>query len=353
MSERDELSSPADTIRKRRGESHLRVWFLIKGNRIAVSAALLAMTLVVLVILIAFGPTNTGPVSPSSSGQMFGSMIIVIVTGVTFVLAVAQLVLSEELGPLSEKREDMEGEISFREEFESMIGAATSPPEPSGFLRRMIRVCGQRAERILELTADADAADERESGVAEVREYAAEVAEHSRKVHDELEGAEFGTFELLEAVLNYNYSWKLSTGRAIRRTYGDDLPDAVIEPLEELGEVLRLFGPAREYIKTLYFRWEVINLARLTIYTGLASLGIAGYMVILFDPSKVGGTILGVDRSAAFATAMYVATLSPFAVLLAYIVRIITIEKRTLALGAFILRKTDRTPADEQTGSDE
>lgn len=345
MSEREYLTSPADTMRERREESRFRVWFLVRGNRFVVSVALLSVTLAVLAMLIAFGPTSATPVSSAASGSIFGSMIIVVVTGVTFVLAVAQLVLSEELGPLGEKHEEMEGALSFREEFESVVGAKVSPPEPSQFLRRMIRVCGLRAERILDMTADADESD---AAVATVREYADEVAEHSRTIHDNLEGTEFGTFGLLQAVLDYNYSWKLSVSRTILETHGDELPDPVVEQLDELDGVLRLFGPAREYIKTLYFRWEVIELARLTMYTGLVALGVAGYMIILFDSSAISGVFLGIDRSAAFAAVMYVITLSPFAVLLAYILRIITVAKWTLALGVFILRKTNRTPADEQ-----
>jgi|GEM_PF-760749 hypothetical protein len=52
-------------------------------------------------------------------------------------------------------------------------------------------------------------------------------------------------------------------------------------------------------------------------------------------------------------SALYVATLAPFAVLLAYLLRVLTVMKRTLAIGPFILRETEQLEAVRQEESTE
>ncbi|MFB1066755.1 hypothetical protein [Natrinema sp. H-ect4] len=47
------------------------------------------------------------------------------------------------------------------------------------------------------------------------------------------------------------------------------------------------------------------------------------------------------------------ATLAPFAVLLAYLLRVLTVMKRTLAIGPFILRGTEQLEAVRQEESTE
>jgi hypothetical protein len=43
-------------------------------------------------------------------------------------------------------------------------------------------------------------------------------------------------------------------------------------------------------------------------------------------------------------------SLAPFALLGAYVLRIVTVTKRTLAIGPFVLRETDRS-GDERNGT--
>jgi hypothetical protein len=69
---------------------------------------------------------------------------------------------------------------------------------------------------------------------------------------------------------------------------------------------------------------------------------VAGYMMLEFDASKLPGTTFGVSTAYLVVSALYVLTLVPFAVLLAYLLRILTVMKRTLAIGPFILRETEQ-----------
>ncbi|WP_336365072.1 hypothetical protein [Halalkalicoccus salilacus] len=107
-------------------------------------------------------------------------------------------------------------------------------------------------------------------------------------------------------------------------------------------EILKLFGPAREHFKTLYFEWELVNLSNALLYISVPVLIIIGLVLMYLGPGAVPGTFLGVDNLTWVAAAAYTIELAPFVVLLSYILRIGTMAKRTLAIGPFILREADR-----------
>ena len=63
---------------------------------------------------------------------------------------------------------------------------------------------------------------------------------------------------------------------------------------------------------------------------------------LLFDPENYPGTVLGLDVGVLMVSAAAAISVAPFAVLLAYILRIATITRRTLAIGPFVLRESER-----------
>ena len=336
----DELSFPADTMRERTGKSWGKMWFLITANRWFVAVLLLVATYLLLVVLGAVGPSSAEKLlRTDAAGAVFSSMIIAVVTSVTLVLTVAQLVLSQEIAPLGQQREEMREEIEFREDVEDEMGLGVSPPEPAGFLQTLIESSDERARALRDAVLEGGDAGAREDTDA----YVEQLVDHGNTVREELDGAEFGTFEVLLPVLNYNYSWKIYTARRLREKHADSLSTDAEEAFEDLVAVLRFFGPAREYFKALYFQWEIINVSRAMLYGSMPALSVAAYMLFLVVPRSVSGTTLGLHNAFLFVSAIYVLTLVPFGVLLAYILRILTVVKRTLSIGPFILRETKRS----------
>ena len=156
-------------------------------------------------------------------------------------------------------------------------------------------------------------------------------------------GSDSGSFNVLLPVLNYNYSWKIHAARNLRAKYADSLSEDAEAILDELIDSLRFFSPAREHFKTLYVQWEIINISRGVLYGAMPALAIAAYMMLSFEASRLfGSALFGIDVAFLFASAMYVLMLSPFAVVLAYLVRMLTVIKRTLAIGPFVLRETEQ-----------
>jgi hypothetical protein len=158
-------------------------------------------------------------------------------------------------------------------------------------------------------------------------------------VIERLEDAEFGEFEVVRAALDFNYSWKLHVAR--RFLDDEELSDGIREPLAAFADALELFGPTREHFKTLYFQSELINLSRTVLYAAVPSLVVALAVVFYVDVGVFTDAILGVNTGVLLVSGTTAVVISPFAVLLSYVLRIAAITERTLSIGPFILRETD------------
>ncbi|MFC7216337.1 hypothetical protein ACFQO4_19965 [Saliphagus sp. GCM10025334] len=268
--------------------------------------------------------------------SLFGSMVIAVVTSVTLVLTISQYVLAEEIGPLGEQRDRMSNEVDFREAVEETGDIGVAPADPARFLRTLIEISDTHARQIADTVSESPNADQ----LDEITEFVDGLIEHSQKISADLEEAEFGSFQTLLPVLNYNYSWKIFAARTLRNKYAESISEDTDQAFGRLLDSLRFFGPAREHFKTLYVQWEIINISRGVLYGAMPTLAVAGYMVLEFDAAKMTGTIAGISTAYLVVSAVYVLTLIPFAVLLAYLLRVLTVMKRTLAIGPFVLRDT-------------
>ncbi|WP_265110130.1 hypothetical protein [Halosolutus halophilus] len=338
---RSESDETATTMADRVRGGRPVLWFLVEGNRVLVAGVMLVVAYALLIGLGEFGPGSIAKLfEPDPVFALFTPIIIGIIMGVSLVLTFNQLVLSEELGPVADQRERMAGAMEFREEVEDAVGRETSPPEPSIFLRGLVDATATEARTLLETLeseSDVDAAARED-----VRDYARGIVADAERVTDTLEGQQFGRFEVVRAALEYNYSWKIYTGRRVRNRHAGALPEDIVERIDDLLRILEFFGPAREHFKTLYFRWEIINISRALAYIALPALSVAAYMILVFETGDVAGTTAGFDRGLLIVGLGFAVGVTPFAIFLSYILRIVTVAKWTLAIGPFVLRETDR-----------
>jgi hypothetical protein len=329
--------APGDRLRERAGQSRAKLWLLLEADRWLVVAALVAGVLAVLLAAGYLYPAAEAALrSTDSIDTLFQAFLTATITGVTLVVTLNQVVLSQELGAVGDQRERMEGAMAFREDVADAVGAPASPARPAQFLRALVQVSGERAAAVR------DAVDDAEGDLdAAVGDLTDSLVDNADRVATGLDDATFGSFDVISSALNFNYSWKIFTARRIRQRYSDRLDEEATAALEDLIDVLGLFGPAREHFKTLYFQWDLINLSRRILVAALPALLVSSAMIAFFDAGSYELTVLGVDTLVAVvATASTVAVL-PFLVLLAYVLRIATVTKHTLSVGPFILRETD------------
>jgi hypothetical protein len=325
----------ANTMRERSGESRIKLWMLLRADRLVVSSILAGVVFVAFVIAVAVlhPPLARQIESGDMIDTMFSTMITVIVTGTTLVVTIGQLVLSQENGPLGDQRERMSNSMDFRDFTEELIGSP-SPVEPSKFLQQIIEVTAERTTALREATSENDD----ESLRKEVDAFAESVTGNADTVRDQLEDAQFGSFDVLFAALNFNYSWKIFQVERLANEYDQSLTAEEHGLLDDLKTALSLFGPAREHIKTLYFQWALINLSQMILYAAVPTLVLAGIMVAVVDAGTFPGSTLGVDHIILVVGGAFAVTLVPFMLFVSYVLRIVTIAKRTLAIEPLILR---------------
>jgi len=329
--------SNGETMAERGTESQVKLRLLLETERWVLIAVLLGVIFVVLVGLGELAPLTLREAVASGSpiSTLFQSLVAAIITGVTLVVTITQLVLSAELGSVGKQYDRVTKAAAFDEELEEVIGPEVSPAEPAAFLQTIVEATGTNAHTAADTVSTGHSPVVRDR----VAEFADGVVENAALVSENLEDAEFGTFDVVSAALDYNYSWKIYDVRQIRADHGGDLSAAADGALADLLESFRLFAAAREHVKTLYFRWELTNLSREILYVAVPALVVAiGATLVLDSPTAVPGTTLGIDNLTLVVAAAATVSVAPFVLLVVYILRIVTVTERTLATGPRILR---------------
>jgi uncharacterized membrane protein len=310
----------------------LEQWFLLTANRWLVVGLLLAGIFTSIVLVGAFGPVSVRQfvVAGVSSGTTLVELLKTIVSVVTIVLSINSLVLSPQLGPVDNQREILNDAMSLRENAEDILDAAVAPSSPGKFLQALAAAVGMQA-RVFENASDEDGKPREE-----LRQYAENVTGDANRVATALQGEQFGKFEALPVVMNFNTSGKIRGARRIRREHSETLSDIDHEALEELVDTLELFVTARAYLKTIYIRSEFINFSRALLYTGLPSLLLSFLAIQIYGPGVFPGTTFGVANQLWFVSGAVTVTLVPVTVLISYTGRLATLAQSTLFLAPFV-----------------
>lgn len=333
------FDSTADTMRERADESRLKLWLLLGAHRLIVAGVLVLFVFVwYLALSVSYGTTLSAAIGSGDTLEtMFSTMIGGIITGTTLVVTISQLVIAQETGPLGDQRKRMSDALDFRDYTERLTGT-TTPADTSAFLKTIVDTTAEKTREF----QDAIDGTPNEALSDDVDVFMDSLIGNAETVSEQLEGTQFGTFDVVFAALNYNYSKKLFEVDRLQNEYGDSLNDSASERLDELETALALFGPMREHIKTLYFQWELMNLSRLILYAAVPALVIAGLMLSFAGASSFPGTFLGIEWLLWLVGITFTITLTPFLLFVSYMLRIATVAQRTLAIGPLILRSSER-----------
>ncbi|MDQ2050409.1 hypothetical protein RBH26_07905 [Natronolimnohabitans sp. A-GB9] len=338
MNDDSEDPGPANTMRERAGNSRLKFWFLLKANRLVLTGLLTLVFFALFMTGIFVRPTLSEMLAQRAVIEsMFSTMLSALITGITLVVTISQLIISQENGPLGDQRQRMSEALDFRGYMKEVTGKP-APADPSALLREIVDTSEERAHDLRDSVQELDD----EELVEEVEAFVDSITGNSEAVREKLEDEQFGTFNVVNAALDYNYSWKLFQIDRLEDDYQDALEKPQFEAFDDLRTSLAMFGPAREHVKTLYFQWELIDLMRLILYAGIPALLVSGMMLTFVDQATIPGSTFGIDNLLWLIGLSFSITLMPFLLLTTYITRVATVAKRTLAIGPQILRESQR-----------
>lgn len=321
----------SDLVHDPTASSPVRRWLLLDGDRIVLSAGIAVGLLAVLLGLFSLG------VFRPTDGEAVGSLLTALIGGtlpfITIVLAVIQLVLSQELGWPKDLRERFEHMEAFREDVEAITDRTVSPASPAEFLKLIVEANADRATSLPDALVDgADAAFE-----TSVERYAAAVEAESETVSATLAEADLGAFDALSAVLGHHHGEHYHVARRFHAEHAAAFESPSL--LEEMIELMKYLAIARQLFKTMYVQHELALLSRRLLYVGLPTL-VGGGVLVLVYPTLVE---LVASQTVMLVVAACGITLVflPFVVLLSHTLRIATIAARTGDFGPFVPRSTD------------
>ena len=326
----DEEVSRSDLVHERLRESPVKRWVLLDGNRYVI-AALFAV--VVFCTTAGIGFAGYIPVTdPGTATTLVGAVVGGTLPFITIVLAINQLVLSQELGWPGGLEERFEAMAEFRREVEDLIGEPVSPAAPAEFLQLIVETAAARAETLRPLV---DRVDD-PTLAARLEEFVDAVVDEGELVSESLEEADFGTFETLSAVLGHFNGAHLYAARKIRTAHADDLPAEALETLEFLIEILGYVAIARQTFKTLYMQYELAFLSQLLLVVGFPTLLGGGLFMMTY--SRIIETVSDPALLVVVVSVVVTFVFLPFIVLLVYTFRIASIASRTADFGPFVPR---------------
>ncbi|GAB3670033.1 hypothetical protein [Halopiger thermotolerans] len=330
---------PENPVRRRL--FRMKRWFLLDANRNLVTGLLFLGSFVTILLAGSIGPVPvqsflTEGVSP---GVALIELLKTIVSVVVIVLSINQLVLSPGLGPVDEQRERFEQSMDLRRKVETHTDVRVSPASPAAFLAALL---DEIADQAAQIEKTASRADIRDSGIhGEITEFANETRTEAERVHALLSSSRFGKFEAVSAALRFAMSEKVRTLREIRQSRSESFSEPLQEALDELGDLLKLFTVAREYLKIVYIRDEYIRLSEGLLYTGLPAILITYCAAQIDGPDAFPGHFFGIENRLIFVSGAVAIALVPFAVLLSYVFRLTAMSRSTLFIGPFDARRSE------------
>lgn len=339
------LRRVSDAMVEREGERTLgnrlreaELWLLIDAPRWAVIAGL--------VIGIFGGTLLVGTVGPASiqeyllDGTAIANAYIElqpgIITAITIVLGINQLVLSPQFGPVSHQRQRLDDILAHRRDVETNADVLSSPTDPAGFLRTITDGMREQLHSLENLTGDSDDAELRNRLAEDIQDIRAGID----PVADGLDRYTFGQIQLLGVAIHYDADKDIHRLHRVRRMYDEELTAAQSQAIKEVQTVLKQYDVAREFFRTRYLQTQFITFSRMMLYTGVPAILMAHYSVGIIGSGVLTGATVGIPNHLWFESGAFAVTMLPIVVIVTYVARIITIAETSVFIGPFSAKES-------------
>lgn len=328
----EETESPYSVL------TRLSQWLLFRGRRTTVAFVLLVAVLVTLLVLSAARSVDMhGLLAETSTIQtLFSTLLSGSILLVSIVVSVTSIVLSQEITDIGKQRERVNSSVEYRDRIDEFVDADVSPARPAEFLRVILGLIDRNVEALETIAAESDDDAFRE----EAAEFAERVTADAERAGSTLADARFGTFGVLFAGLNYDYSWQLYAARRFERKYDDQLRDDERAAIDGLVETLKFFAIGREYFKSMYYKREFARLSSRLLFVSLPTIVLTSYVLLALDANLFPDvSMFGVSPLLVFVDFAYTVALAPYVILTSYVIRAMAVTLRTLSAGPFILQR--------------
>lgn len=298
---------------------------LLNGDRLLISAVMLAAVFGALWFLTESGYFAVGP--SSIAGSLFASGLTSgVLTVVTLILSINQLILSRVFGSPEELSSKLQGTREFRGEIERLADLPSTPNDPAAFLAVVGETLENRASDLKGSIAGVAGVDESVDGIL------GDVAAYGASLDGKLE-AQTPITDVLVVILGTEYATNMTAVHHANNVADEHLDDGQRERFDALEDLLGSIAISRQFFKTLALQRDFARLSRITAVTGLAAFFATISLSLVYQSSAV--TIDPVHMPLV-ATVGLTIIATPVVVVIAYVLRAATVARHTVSVGPFV-----------------
>lgn len=321
-------------------------WVLLYGSR-----RLLALFISIAIMLSLLLVGTTWPfemerlVTETRAVQtLFNTLLGGLILFVSVVLSINTAALSQEFAPLRVKLSQIEDSIEFQVELEEFADEGVSPAGIGPFFEFIIRTIRSETTTLGESAERLERGRQQDDLLAFVDGIEAALS----RIEDRLWMTNPRLSLVLLSGLDYPYAEHINAARRLRATHGSDLDEQDRQSVEVLLRALTIFASGRQYFTTLYFKRELRNLSRDLVVLALPVIVFTSYVLLAIDANLFPSVALpGVEPRFLYVNLAFVITLSPYILLSAYMLRIVTVSKHSLESTVFTLERPTRPENEE------
>lgn len=293
-------------------------WLLISAHRYLIATGILAvMTGIVLIPDVARDTIqNITPLFYFTSALIGGN-----ITLVTVVVAINQVILSQELESPGSIRDEIERTADYRQE---TLDQPSPPTDPADFVQQLLQKTHDDAASLETLLSEADGTNDR---------FLSELAEQCERCRNQIDSSSNTMSSVIAPLLGVDYADYIHDCYRLQSNHEDEADEELLGVLDILTSDLENLDIARQYFTTAFMKEELAMLSRLLVY--IAVVAVAMPIALLYELMTYSGASPPMPRLFIFSVLTVVVGLLPLAMLIAYVIRIATVTQYIAAITPF------------------
>lgn len=307
-------------------------WLLLTGDRRTVTLTLAIGVYLLLLTLSFVWPVELGTLLSETEAvqRLFNTLLSGVILLVSIVVSINSIVVSEEIDPIGDQHDEVVKAWEFRNHTSEEVDRDVSAADPNMFLGQILKAVDQELRSLATYLKPAP-----EESEELLQTFYDEMRRYIRSTTRMLSHSTSGTVDTRLFSAGYDPSEILATGRQIRER--GSLSEEAETVLDDIIRAFHFFTAAREYFRTVYYKREFARLSRDILYGGLPAILLMSYVLLALDTQTFPGSTFGVDHLLLFMNLAYVIALTPFLILMSYVLRSAVIAEHIITAGAFTI----------------
>lgn len=295
-------------------------WLLLSGDRFSVATGILfTMVVVVLIPLFSrFAIRNLTPLIYIASALIGGN-----ITLITLVVAINQVILSQELESPGSLRDEIDQSADYRQ---AALDQPAPPTDPADFLQQLLQQTQERADSLAEFLPDSTSEPDTHL-IDELPEECAQISEELGTGSDKLSS-------VIVPLLGIGYATHIHECHQLESAYEGDENEQLLSTLDALSTDLKNLDIARQYFTTAFMKEELAKLSRSLLYVGVLAISLP--VALLIQLATFPTAAAPMPTVFVFTLLTVVVGLIPLALLIAFILRVAIVAQHIASITPFM-----------------